>query len=143
MDFASDFFPPPISYPVIRPGAAGFDRWALQYQQVIAAATRAVAHAEMLGIPGDQINGRQAIGDASVMGLDKLIGIDPPHAVRAWPQHAPYLAQARVDIVGGHRRQRSATLLAGALISVGELVEDFAGLRLEERQRRAGVRQRC
>jgi hypothetical protein len=70
-----------------------------------------------------------------------LKGILPPHQITGRHQYAGHLATTFVDVLARHLRQLAALALARALIPVFELVQIVAVLRIEERQRRATIRQ--
>ena len=70
-----------------------------------------------------------------------LKGILPPYQITGRPQHARCLAATFVDIFARHLRQLAALALARAFISVLELVQIIAMLRIEKHLWRATVRQ--
>jgi hypothetical protein len=93
-------------------------------------------------VPGNEIDGFQAIVDALVMRLAKSKRVNPEHKISSGHQHARDLSAAGIDVVLSHRRQRSTTFLASAFVAELQFVEHAPVLRIEEHHRHAGVGQR-
>ena len=74
--------------------------------------------------------------------LAQAVGVDPTRAVTGRRKDACDRNANRIDVILGHRRQSSASPLPSALVAEFQLVENCAVLRVEEHQRRAGIRQR-
>ena len=77
------------------------------------------------------------------MAIERLAnakGVEPQHQIAAGYEYPRDLEMTLRDEAGAHRRQHGATFLACAFVSVLQLVEHGAMLRIEENQRRAAIR---
>jgi H-NS histone family len=111
-----NLFEPAAWNTVVSPRSRG-DRWLLQDKKIIAPSPSPFAHAHPQVVPSDEIDAFEAIRNTLVVCLAQTERVDPTHQIAARCREPRALSTAAVNIVIGHRGQRSKFWARGYFVS--------------------------